>query len=546
MLSQHMIKVRVVLVLTLAVAGMVYGAECPVEEPHPIGAFIRTSCQNSPSCMHGTAIALTILPLPTGFFPPATYHPGYQIQACDQVTWNFGDGSSETKTGAAAATHTWAAPGNYRITATVTNALGTTTYETHAIVGPRVQIEWSPKTVSETAGSVSLAVIRTGDTSGRVSARLVTMRHPYTAGPVVGDGSYPVVFEPGETAMKVVIPLADNKLFDGTRQEMVGLTDAAGGTFLKDGILWVTDDEPRPTIYAESLTVGEGNSGLKRVTVNVYLTGPIGNYINLHGALYEGTAEFPSDFLHYSQGSQIRSGETSGTFWFNIIADKVPELDEELTLRIGPYGGGFPWSPIDGPPARITILNDDSDLAPHVHRGPVGERVLMTLSPGQVFAEPVTARITTNNPAVLAVPKTLVIPPGSLTVHFRVDLIGEGEGGITVKVGDRELGARFIAVQRRTLVASRPSLSLVPRDETTFTLSLSPPHEQPVTVLLTADASVVSVPASVVIPPGGEAIVAVRAVGRGPAVIAASAVAADVADVAIAVDVSTTRRRAIR
>jgi PKD repeat protein len=546
MLLQHMNKVSVFLVLTLAVAGAVYGQDCPVEKPHEIGAFVRTGCQNSPSCMHGTPIGLTILPLPTGFFPPETYHPGYQIQACDQVTWSFGDGSSETKSGVATATHTWATPGNYRITATVTNTLGSATYETHAIVGPRVQIEWISETVSETAGSVSLAVLRTGDTSRRVSARLLTTRDPYNAGPAVGDGSYPVVFEPGETIKKLVIPLADNKLFDGTRQEMVRLTDAAGGTLLKDGMLRVTDDEPRPTIYAESLAVGEGNSGLKRVTVNVYLTGPLGSYINLYGALQAGTAQFPSDFLYYSQGSQIRSGETSGTFWFDIIADKVPELDEELTLRIGPYGGGFPWSPIDGPPARITILNDDSDLAPHVHRGYIGERVLMTLSPGEVFDEPVIAQIRTNNPTALGVPQTITIPAGSLSVHFRVDLIGEGEGGVTVKVGAREFGSQFTSVQRRALVASQTSLSLLPRGAGTFALSLSPPHDKPVTVLLTTNPGVLSVPASVVIPPGGEAVVEVEAVGRGPATIAANALEPDVADVAIAVDVSMTRRRAIR
>lgn len=543
MLSQHMNRVRVLLVLTLAVAGVAYGAECPVRPPG--GMFIQVmsgGCAGQ-RCPTGTGITFGLMPLA----PPIQFPQGdvYELQPCDQVTWTFGDGATQTKTGWWSAQHAWTTPGNYRVTATITNALGTATFERSVIVGPAVQIEWDSETVSETDGSASLSVRRTGDTSGRVSARLVTANYdPHNPAPAVGDGSYPVVFEPGETAKKVVVPLADNNLYDGTRQASIGLTDAAGGTTLKNGTLWITDDEPRPTIYPESLAVSEGNGGRKRVTITVRLTGPLGTSINVFGLLSEETAEYVNDFEEV-RGSRIDAGNTTGTFEIDVIGDRVPELDEELTFRVGPYGG-IPSSPIVGPAARITILNDDSDLAPHVHRGPVGERVLMTLSPGQVFDEPVTAQITTNNPAVLAVPKTIVIPPGSLSVHFRVDLIGEGEGGITVKVGERELGARFIAVQRRTLVASRPTLSLVPRDETTFTLSLSPPHEQPVTVLLTADASIVSVPASVVIPPGGEAVVDVRAVGRGPAVIAASAVAADVADVAVAVDVSTSRRRAIR
>lgn len=531
------------IVLTLAVAGVAYGAECPVRPPGAMFIQVLTGGCQGQNCPTGKGIAFLLLPLA----PPIQYPQDnvYEIQPCDQVTWTFGDGATQTKTGFGSAQHTWTTPGNYRVTATITNALGTATFQRSVIAGPQVRIEWDSETVSETDGSASLSVRRTGDTSGRVSARLVTANHdPNNPAPLFGDGSYPVVFEPGETAKNVVVPLADNNLYDGTRQASVFLTDAAGGTSLRNGTLWVTDDEPRPTLHPESLDVDEGNGGRKRVTITVRLTGPLATPINVYGLLSEETAGYGSDFEEV-RGSQISAGATSGTFEIDVIGDRVPELDEVLTFRAGPYGG-FPSSPLIGPPAVITILNDDSDLAPHVHRGPVGERVLMTLSPGEVFAEQVTAQITTNNPEALAVPKTIVIPAGSLSVHFRVDLIGEGEGRVTVKVGSREFASQFTAEQRRTLVASRSSLALVPRGKGTFALSLSPPHDKPVTVLLTTDPGVLSVPASVVIPPGGEVVVEVEAIGRGPATIAAHAVEPDVADVAIAVDVSTTRRRAIR
>lgn len=49
----------------------------------------------------------------------------YKLQACDSVTWHFGDGSPDvTATQSTMITHAYAAPGIYSATATVANALG--------------------------------------------------------------------------------------------------------------------------------------------------------------------------------------------------------------------------------------------------------------------------------------------------------------------------------------------------------------------------------------------------------------------------------------
>ncbi len=46
-----------------------------------------------------------------------TYSGSYRVD--DQITWDFGDGQSQTRTGLTA-THTYASSGNYTVTATVT------------------------------------------------------------------------------------------------------------------------------------------------------------------------------------------------------------------------------------------------------------------------------------------------------------------------------------------------------------------------------------------------------------------------------------------
>jgi len=54
---------------------------------------------------------------------------GDPIQSCDVTTWNYGDGTTETKpAGVTTAMHSYASAGIYPITMRVTNALGTTNF----------------------------------------------------------------------------------------------------------------------------------------------------------------------------------------------------------------------------------------------------------------------------------------------------------------------------------------------------------------------------------------------------------------------------------
>src|SRR5215212_1256495 len=106
------------------VIGWSFSAEaaCPADAPRAamgISApcFANTACPNGP-------VTFTIYPSSSGGFPPAAFDPGYTVQACDDVTWDFGDGSTQTVAGLDRVTHDYPAPANYTITATVANALG--------------------------------------------------------------------------------------------------------------------------------------------------------------------------------------------------------------------------------------------------------------------------------------------------------------------------------------------------------------------------------------------------------------------------------------
>src|ERR1041384_8313755 len=82
-------------------------AACPNGAPGWI-AEIATYCPDSrdadQSCANGP-VSFEVVWRGAGGFPPGKYFPPYQVQPCDSVTWDFGDGTTETVAGSARVTH---------------------------------------------------------------------------------------------------------------------------------------------------------------------------------------------------------------------------------------------------------------------------------------------------------------------------------------------------------------------------------------------------------------------------------------------------------
>src|SRR5215212_4699335 len=96
-------------------------AACPERAPgnfymsfSPVGQGPAPAQPNGP-------LTLELRALPSAGFPPAVPDEGYTIQPCDTITWDFGDGTTESVTGRASVTHDFPVPENYTIRATVTN-----------------------------------------------------------------------------------------------------------------------------------------------------------------------------------------------------------------------------------------------------------------------------------------------------------------------------------------------------------------------------------------------------------------------------------------
>ncbi|HEX6085064.1 MAG TPA: PKD domain-containing protein [Thermoanaerobaculia bacterium] len=527
-----------VLLLTLAFAVQAQ-EECYWLEPDP-GMRMTMSCQG-PACPHGTPVQLGLEPQLTGTQPPYIFY--YELQPCDEVTWDFGDGSpmQTAPRGTAAVTHTWAAPGNYTISATVRNEAGSYTHTTERVIASDPStVSWpTMKPIAETAGSVAIQLKRKGGLANRVSLALKVAPPWYWPEPAIAPVTIPIVFEPGETAHVVTLPVRDNALYDGLRHAQINLVEPEGGLFLQNGWLEISDDEPRPTLTCHDVSVREGDAGRTRVSIPCTLSAPLGSYLNLFGALNDGTAD-RNDYSWNTRGTQIVGGQLSGKIEFDVYGDTEIEPREQLTFR---YRYFSPWEPLTGPPATVTILNDDAELRPSRRHAGIGEQVEFRLVPGEYFEQPTALPLRSSDPAVLTVPASVLLAPGAEEVTFVAETLAEGAAAVEVDLGTRVLSADLMVHDARAVVASDTSLTLPAGGTRIVTLSLTPASIAPVTVHLTADAKIVNVPASVTIPPGGSVDVAVRGAAAGYTAIGITSAADGIAGTSVLVDVIQGRRR---
>jgi uncharacterized protein YjdB len=101
---------------------------CPTAAPFGTWS-VTNSCAPAATCVAGAPVTLFIVEQPAPLYPCQAGQPCppryYKLQACDTVTWHFGDGSPDaTVTQSYMITHTYATPGIYSATATVANTLG--------------------------------------------------------------------------------------------------------------------------------------------------------------------------------------------------------------------------------------------------------------------------------------------------------------------------------------------------------------------------------------------------------------------------------------
>ena len=352
-------------------------ADCPLEPPRE-AVFLELACGNSSACPNAPLV-LRLQPLSSGGFPPAEYDPGYTIQACDTIEWDFGDGTTQTVAGSAEVTHTYAEPGNYDIGVRITNSLG----EASASVATSLAVADAPSRVEfitpgagqpfpcsncvlahEGDGFADITLRRSLDLSRQITVRVRALS------PRQGDQNVEesISFGPGEVEKIFRVPIPDDEAYSGPRWFPLHFLSLSGGVLVQNTTgqsLLVADDEPRPVCsIGAGVAVVEGDNGRTSFSVPVHLSAPLANDVAV-AVFYIHQTAVENDFVRGGT-LWLRAGQTSFAVTGWIAGDRVVEEDETFIVRLFPlHTNGDPS--FDQTDATITILNDDvaaAQLAP--------------------------------------------------------------------------------------------------------------------------------------------------------------------------------------
>jgi len=520
------------LAIALFTASALYGqSSCPTQAPGAM--LVNASC--GAQCFAGTAVLITLVPIVPDCPappPPCNAHP-YQIQACDTVTWNFGDGTTATTAGASMIQHTYATAGSYTPAVTITNSLGTSqALNVSPIVvaaNPPVYVEFANANliVPEADGTMTFNLIRSGDLSHASTVHY--QQPPPGSQPIakVESVSADITFAPGETAKSFALQIHDDHVYSGNVTGAVLLT-AGDGTLFHTGLLtmpstWANftliDADPQPTAAVADVRIVEGTETQNTAEFLVTMSAPMGVPVQLFGTPSDGTAKSGSDF---GGGSTciIAAGQTSCVLHVQIVNDDVPEPDETFTLtvnqRIGEAGPAFTRST-----ATCTIVNDDAAFTPLASRISTGAQIALRLEAGQPQTSPLTVSLRSSSPDVVEVPPSVTIPVGQQGASFTAHALLPGRSRISATIPGMTAPPATIDVVDPVTVVARPSaLALRPVSDGTVIISLEPPRSA--LQFLSASSTrpeIATVAGTLTIPAGGTAALTVHAVANGVATI---------------------------
>ncbi|GAA0620959.1 hypothetical protein GCM10009534_65230 [Kribbella sandramycini] len=176
----------------------------------------------------------------------------------------------------------------------------------------------------------------------------------------VGDVAKTLVFKPGQTKLKVSVPITGNTR--DSADAKFSLVLSAPKEALLDhsfGQGLVLDDDPTPTLTVGNLTTVEKSADVK---IPVKLSAPSDRYVTISGSVQDGTAVLGKDFRGQNDPPDrsiegyFEPGKTAGELLVGIVDDKVKEPTETFTAVL---------KAVDGAdiklPATVTVTITDND-----------------------------------------------------------------------------------------------------------------------------------------------------------------------------------------
>jgi hypothetical protein len=229
-----------------------------------------------------------------------------------------------------------------------------------------LQFSAATYTVSESGGSATITIMRTGGNSGVVGVTVSTSNGTATAGADYTAVSQTVAFANADTANKTIsIPINNDTLGEGNETINIVLSNPTGGATLaslSSAVLTITDDDGAAPgtlqFSAASYSVAENGGS---ATITVTRTGGSAGAVGVTVATSNGTATAGSDYTAVSQTVSFANNDTaSKTVSVPIINDTQVESNETVNVALSAPTGGASL----GNPAAAVLTINDNDVAP--------------------------------------------------------------------------------------------------------------------------------------------------------------------------------------
>jgi large repetitive protein len=382
--------------------------------------------------------------------------------------------------------------------------------------GPAAVASVSSPTVAEDAAGGTADFVVTLD-KAPVTDQTITIDYRTTGGtakdPADFDGGTgSVTFEAGETEETIEIPIVDDGLDEDDETFTLTITPSNATCTTCTGTATITNDDVAPTVSIADLAQAEGNTGVTSFDFAVTLSEPSGRTITVEYATVDGeddTATPGADYVVITDTVTFIAGQTTTAARVGVVADLTHEPAEAFTVQLT----SADEATITDGTATGTITNDDGVPSLRIDNAPVTEGstgttdATFTVSLSRASGNTVTVAYTTaegsaTDPEDFASRSgTLTFAPGevtkTITVPVVADALDEPNETFTVVLS----GAANATIADATGVGTinnddaTPTLSVndATADEgdtdgtpagsdATFTITLSAPSGQPVTV----------------------------------------------------------------
>ncbi len=204
---------------------------------------------------------------------------------------------------------------------------------------PTVQLGAAAQAVSESAGTVSLAVLLSNPTAWDVTVPFTVTGTATGGGVDYTIGGSPLTIPAGSTTATIPLTILNDALNEADETVIVTLgkpTNATAGATAAETVT-IQDDDPLPQV-AFATAAAHGPEDLTAVSLAVTLSAPSGRRVTVDYAVTGGTATDGVDYTLAPGTLTFAPGQTSAMIPLAVIEDLLHELDETVVVSLSNPG----------------------------------------------------------------------------------------------------------------------------------------------------------------------------------------------------------------